>query len=34
MILQEIAERTIQRVADEKAAVPLSEMKKRRRYPA
>lgn len=29
MILQEIAERTIQRVADEKAAVPLSEMKKR-----
>lgn len=29
MILQEIAERTIKRVADEKAAVPLSEMKKR-----
>ncbi len=29
MILQEIAERTRQRVAEEKAAVPLSEMKKR-----
>lgn len=29
MILEEIAARTVQRVADEKAAVPLSEMKKR-----
>lgn len=29
MILQEIAERTVQRVAGEKAAVPLNEMKKR-----
>ena len=29
MILQKIAERTIQRVADEKETVPLSEMKKR-----
>ena len=29
MILQEIAERTRQRVAEEKSAVPLSEMKKR-----
>ena len=29
MILEEIAARTVQRVAEEKAAVPLSEMKKR-----
>lgn len=29
MILQEIAERTVQRVADEKTSFPLSEMKKR-----
>ncbi len=29
MILQEIAERTVQRVAEEKSAVPLAEMKKR-----
>ena len=28
MILEEIAARTVQRVAEEKAAVPLSEMKK------